>query len=165
MVSLRDLPYPPERACVPSRSVSGAPCAQAGSLGHCPALRRVPRRCSDSVPRLLGYYGGVRLLAVGPSSACVLGLPDAVHHAGGRQPPDLPVSCARCVGACTRSLTAQDPPVSISIRRQAATGSCTRSRQWDTQLTWFRSAGVTVFPSVNVNGVRPSKEAWQRAAL
>src|SRR5215831_3832476 len=48
---------------------------------------------------------------------------------------------------------------------QAATGSWTRSRQCETQRTWFRSAGATVFPSANVSGVRPSKDAWQRAAL
>src|SRR2546422_2872797 len=32
------------------------------------------------------------------------------------------------------------------IRRQAATGSWTRSRQWETQRTWFRSAEATVCP-------------------
>ena len=51
------------------------------------------------------------------------------------------------------------------IRCQAATGSWTRSRQWETQRTWFRSAGATVCPPANVSGVWPSNEAWQRAAL
>jgi hypothetical protein len=45
------------------------------------------------------------------------------------------------------------------IRCQAATGSWTRSLQWETQRTWFKSAGATVFPSPNVSGVWPSKEA------
>ena len=51
------------------------------------------------------------------------------------------------------------------IRCQAATGSCTRSRQWETQRTPFRCAEAPVRPPANVSGVWPSKEAWQRAAL
>ena len=51
------------------------------------------------------------------------------------------------------------------IRCQAATGSWTRSRQWETQRTWFRSAGATVCPPAKVNGVWPSNDAWLRAAL
>ena len=51
------------------------------------------------------------------------------------------------------------------IRRQAATGSWTRSRQWETQRTLFSSARATVCPPAKVNGVWPSNDAWLRAAL
>ena len=51
------------------------------------------------------------------------------------------------------------------IRGQAATGSCTRSRQWETQRTWFSSARATVCPPVKVDGACPSNDAWQWAAL
>jgi hypothetical protein len=54
---------------------------------------------------------------------------------------------------------------SSRIRRQAATGSWTRSRQWETQRTLFSSARATVCPSAKVNGVWPSNDAWLRAAL
>ena len=45
------------------------------------------------------------------------------------------------------------------IRSQAATGSWTRPRQWETQRTWFRSAEATVCPPAKVNGVWPSNDA------
>ena len=51
------------------------------------------------------------------------------------------------------------------IRRQAATGSWTKSRQWETQRTLFRSAGATTCAPAKVNGVWPSNAAWLRAAL
>src|SRR5262249_9642599 len=51
------------------------------------------------------------------------------------------------------------------IRCQAATGSWTRSVQWKTQRTWFRSAEATGALSANVSGVRPPNEAWQRIPL
>src|SRR5258708_23842957 len=51
------------------------------------------------------------------------------------------------------------------IRRQAASGSWTRSRQWETQRALFRSARATVGPPAQVNGVWPSNDAWLRAAL
>jgi hypothetical protein len=51
------------------------------------------------------------------------------------------------------------------IRCQAATGSCTRLRQWETHRTLFKSAGATVFPSTKVSGAWPSNDAWLRAAL
>ena len=38
------------------------------------------------------------------------------------------------------------------IRRQAATGSWTRFLQWETQWTWFRSAGAIGCPPAKVNG-------------
>ena len=56
-------------------------------------------------------------------------------------------------------------PCPSRIRCQAATGSWTRSRQWETQRTWLRSAGATVCPPAKVSGVWPSNDAWQRAAL
>jgi hypothetical protein len=51
------------------------------------------------------------------------------------------------------------------IRCQAATGSWTRSLQWETQRRWLRSAGATVCLPAKVSGVWPSNDAWQRAAL
>ena len=51
------------------------------------------------------------------------------------------------------------------IRCQAATGSWTRSLQWETQRTWFRSAGTAVCPLAKASGVWPSNDAWRRAAL
>ena len=52
-----------------------------------------------------------------------------------------------------------DQRLCVSNSRQAATGSCTRSRQWETQRTSFRSAGGGVRLSANVIGVWPSNEA------
>ena len=51
------------------------------------------------------------------------------------------------------------------IRCQAATGSWTRSLQWETQRTWLRSARAFVCPPTKVAGVWPFNDAWQRAAL
>src|SRR5262249_11316392 len=51
------------------------------------------------------------------------------------------------------------------IRGQAATGSWTKSLQWETQRTWFKSAGTTPCRLAKVSGVWPSNEAWLRAAL
>jgi hypothetical protein len=51
------------------------------------------------------------------------------------------------------------------IRCQAATGSWTRSLQWETQRTLFSSARVTGCPPAKVSGVWPSNDAWLRAAL
>src|SRR6266852_8923906 len=48
------------------------------------------------------------------------------------------------------------------IRCQAATGSWTRSLQWQTQRTWFRSAGTAVCPLAKASGVWPSNDAWRR---
>ena len=39
------------------------------------------------------------------------------------------------------------------IRCQAATGSWTKSRQWETQRTLFNSTRATVWPPAKVNGV------------
>ena len=54
---------------------------------------------------------------------------------------------------------------SVSNCCQAATGSRTRSRQWETHCRWLKSAGATVCPRTNVSGVWPFNDAWQRAVL
>ena len=51
------------------------------------------------------------------------------------------------------------------ISRQAASGSWTKSRQWETQRTLFNSARTIVWPPANVNCVWPSNDAWLRATL
>jgi hypothetical protein len=51
------------------------------------------------------------------------------------------------------------------IRCQAATGSWTRSWQWETHRTRLRSVEATTCPPSKVSGVWPSNEAWERAAL
>ena len=51
------------------------------------------------------------------------------------------------------------------IRCQAATGSWTKSRQWETQRTLFSSARATVWPPAKVNGVWPFNDAWLRTSL
>ena len=51
------------------------------------------------------------------------------------------------------------------IRCQAATGSWTRSRQWETQRTLFSSARATMCPLAKVNGVWPFNDAWLRTSL
>jgi hypothetical protein len=58
-----------------------------------------------------------------------------------------------------------DQPCQSRIRCQAATGSWTKSRQWETQRTWLSSARATVCPPAKANGVWPSNDAWLRAAL
>src|SRR6266851_10174891 len=51
------------------------------------------------------------------------------------------------------------------IRRQADTGSWTKSWQWETQRTLFSSARATGCPPAKANGVWPSNDAWLRTAL
>ena len=51
------------------------------------------------------------------------------------------------------------------IRCQAATGSWTKSRQWETQRTLFSSARATMCPPAKVNGVWPFNDAWLRTSL
>ena len=51
------------------------------------------------------------------------------------------------------------------IRCQAATGSWTKYRQWETQRTLFSSARATVWPPAKVNGVWPFNDAWLRTSL
>ena len=51
------------------------------------------------------------------------------------------------------------------IRCQAATGSWTKSRQWETQRTLFSSARVTMCPPTKVDGVWPFNDAWLRTSL
>ena len=51
------------------------------------------------------------------------------------------------------------------IRCQAATGSWTKSRQWETERTLFSSARATMWPPAKVNGVWPFNDAWLRTSL
>ena len=51
------------------------------------------------------------------------------------------------------------------IRCQAATGSWTKSRQWETQRTLFSSAWATMCPPTKVDGVWPFNDAWLRTSL
>ena len=51
------------------------------------------------------------------------------------------------------------------IRCQAATGSWTKSRQWEIQRTLFSSVRATVWPPAKVNGVWPFNDAWLRTSL
>ena len=51
------------------------------------------------------------------------------------------------------------------IRCQAATGSWTKSRQWETQRTLFSSARATMCPPTKVDGVWPFNDAWLRTSL
>ena len=51
------------------------------------------------------------------------------------------------------------------IRCQAATGSWTRSRQWETHRTLLNSARAIVCRAAKVNGVWPFNDAWLRTAL
>jgi hypothetical protein len=78
---------------------------------------------------------------------------DAVNRTGCHPPPN---TARGAHGRLTRP---------SRIRRQAATGSWTRSRQWETQRTLFSSARATGSPAAKVNGVWPSSDAWLRAAL
>ena len=51
------------------------------------------------------------------------------------------------------------------IRCQAATGSWTKSRQWETQRTLFSSARATMCLLAKVNGGWPFNDAWLRTSL
>ena len=51
------------------------------------------------------------------------------------------------------------------IRCQPATGSWTKSRQWETQRTLFSSARATMWPPAKVDGVWPFNDAWLRTSL
>ena len=60
---------------------------------------------------------------------------------------------------------AEQSPCPSRIRCQAATGSWTKSRQWETQRTLFSSARVTMCPPTKVDGVWPFNDAWLRTSL
>ena len=69
-------------------------------------------------------------------------------------------------GVVARIVTGpHDATCSSRIRCQAATGSWTKSRQWETQRTLFRSARATMRPPTKVNGVWPFNDAWLRTSL
>ena len=51
------------------------------------------------------------------------------------------------------------------IRCQAATGSWTKSRQWETERTLFSSARATMCPPAKVNSVWPFNDACLRTSL
>ena len=51
------------------------------------------------------------------------------------------------------------------IRCQAATGSWTKARQWETERTLFSSARATMCPPAKVNGVWPFNDAWLHTSL
>ena len=57
---------------------------------------------------------------------------------------------------CTKAATCPS-----RIRCQAATGSWTKSRQWETQRTLFSSALATMWPPAKVDGVWPFNDAWR----
>ena len=61
--------------------------------------------------------------------------------------------------------SAQDGTCPSRIRCQAATGSWTKSRQWETQRTLFSSARATMCPPTKVDGVWPFNDAWLRTSL
>ena len=68
--------------------------------------------------------------------------------------------------------TARDPAAAATpatcpsrIRCQAATGSWTKSWQWETQRTLFSSARATMWPPTKVDGVWPFNDAWLRISL
>ena len=68
--------------------------------------------------------------------------------------------------------TARDPAAAATpatcpsrIRCQTATGSWTKSRQWETQRTLFSSARATMWPPAKVDGVWPFNDAWLRTSL
>ena len=82
-------------------------------LGQPPSLHRLRRRFLGLVRRLPRYYGAVRLPVVRPSSACVLGLPDAACPTlAGQADAGSPGSRARCFRTCSGSLTARGPGAS-----------------------------------------------------
>ena len=51
------------------------------------------------------------------------------------------------------------------IRCQAATGSWTKARQWETERTSFSSARATMCRPAKGNGVWPFNDAWLRTSL
>ena len=62
--------------------------------------------------------------------------------------------------------TARDPAAAATpatcpsrIRCQTATGSWTKSWQWETQRTLFSSARATMWPPTKVDGVWPFNDA------
>ena len=72
------------------------------------------------------------------------------------------VACVQVASAKPNGLLGICPS---RIRCQAATGSWTKSRQWETQRTLFSSARATVWPPAKVDGVWPFNDAWLRTSL
>ena len=71
---------------------------------------------------------------------------------------------SRAIRAAASS-TARADSCQSRIRCQAATGSWTKSRQWETERTLFSSARATLCPPAKVNSVWPFKDAWLRTSL
>jgi hypothetical protein len=78
----------------------------------------------------------------------------------GSSPSDCPSTSRRPDGYELVALR-----VRLEFVCQAAIGSWTKSRQWDTHRTWFSSARSTRCSPAKVNGVWPANDAWLRAAL
>ena len=72
-----------------------------------------------------------------------------------------------CVPVVGRAGTSQRMSTTCPsrIRCQAATGSWTKARQWETERRLFSSARATMCPSAKGNGVWSFNDAWLRTSL
>jgi hypothetical protein len=140
-VSLRGLPYPLERARRTCPALSPEHVAlRRVSLGHRPSLHRVRHR---GVPRLLRYYGGVRLPAV-------------VHHR--RVSLDFPMRSATCVAGDRR--TSRFPcEMGRCVCRVSDRAGCHRV----SPILDIALATRQVWPSAFLHGVGTPKAATARA--
>ena len=90
---------------------------------------------------------------------------EALARRRARRDPDSPLIFHRDGFPVRRWRTAWRTACPSRIRCQAATGSWTQSRQWETQRTLFSSAWATVCPPTKVDGVWPFNDAWLRTSL
>ena len=94
-----------------------------------------------------------------------LPIAEALARRGARRDPDSPLVFHRDGIPVRRCRTAWRTACPSRIRCQVATGSWTKSRQWEAQRTLFSSARATMWPPTKVNGVWPFNDAWLRTSL
>ena len=90
---------------------------------------------------------------------------DALDRRRARRDPDSPLVFHRDGIPIRRWRTAWRTACPSRIHCQAATGSWTKARQWETERTLFSSARATMCPPAKVNGVWPFNDAWLRTSL
>ena len=156
--------------------VSAAACWSAGVRNHAWSMTSRLARAGVQ-PRRPATSPRVPLSRAGPY--CGLGAILSAQTGGVRPSPAVGIVRARYdsrnnadansipptterAGAGYGSRPRRCPP---RIRCQAATGSWTKSRQWETQRTLFSSARATMCPLAKVNGGWPFNDAWLRTSL
>ena len=126
-------------------------CGQAPALGVGePETARTELLSADAI-LFLERVNDVTRLRVDPARD---GHDEELQHLGNRRHTGRAEQRLSVVtNVATRRASSVESARPSRIRCQAATGSWTKSRQWETQRTLFSSTRATVWPPAKVNGV------------